>query len=1104
MVTISGSRTAAAGGSYFSEDEGYYVSAPGSSQWYDVGKLGLVGEVNQTEFKAVLRGYNPKTGEKLVANAGAKDIKDKETGKIIKKGHVGYIDVQIAAPKSASLLALINPKIEKAHNRAVEKVIEWLNAEYAFTRRMESGIMQTVKSDNLVIARINHYESRDLDPQLHSHLVLMNLTQGEDEKWRTMEAGKIFQDKLYLGQKYRNELAKELKKIGYDIEVTDPVKGFFEIKEVEPTIIKTYSKRRQAIEKKLEEYKEKDSYAHQPDGKKAQNACLATRKKKRKKKPEQMLNDLQEELAEIGQSLESINETALRCGQKAAALPPPRTAEQCVRVAIDDVMDKQAAATEKSVIDLALKGGMGYYTAEELSAVLRDQTDWELLGPGAGDDYPTNYYTTTETRRAEQAVVDYARRDRGRYGRAITADKMDEHMAQIAAEGTQLSTGQYKTVKMVCTSRDRMSVVQGDAGTGKTFAMTTAKTILAAEGITVRGFAPTGKAAEELNAVGVKSMTIHSYLESPNAQAEAGTGEVWLVDEAGMIGSRRLDEFLKKADEKQARVILIGDVNQFQSVEQGHIFQSLQDMRVVQKTEIKEVKRQKTKYTQNIVKAIKDDDFDTAFRELDQQNALKEIAERDDRIEYIVNEYIEDAENKTKSVVLTANNTDRDEINGKIRAKLAATGEVQAGEAFEMYQKNDLNSIAKTFGRAYKDGQIIITRRDNCGGIPRGTKATVVNRDTDNDIIYVKYYDKKAKEMKYDVPVDLRKDSAKFDVYNRSNKHFGVGDSVIFTKNDKNVGVSNGQTGTVKEIDGDGNAKIEVGNKIVECNLHNRGAKGYTYIDYAYCLTNHKSQGSTYDKVIVNADVSNQKTNYNAFYVQATRAKYNIVLVTDDKEKLAKQASVRESKLSTLDAVFEDFARQQQVRAVEIQAEAVEFDKTAEKARKDKHINRIVKDLAATTIPSSRAEWQTSERIEKKLQEIRYSSPDELQKRYTEQHYWTAFDPSQQDQNGNYVVASLNDKQDQDNVKYITAQPQDNGKILYWASVGKLKEPVKTEISVPFKSLNTAKAAIEDTACNVFLFEILNKQKELNEQKESARQKSEKTKSVADDRSPFG
>jgi len=285
-------------------------------------------------------------------------------------------------------------------------------------------------------------------------------------------------------------------------------------------------------------------------------------------------------------------------------------------------------------------------------------------------------------------------------------------------------------------------------------------------------------------------------------------------------------------------------------------------------------------------------------------------------------------------VVLTANNADKDEINGKIRAILAETGIVQHGTVYEMFQKHDINNIAKTFGRAYTDGQVIITRRD-CGNIPRGTQATITKVDVDNDTINVKYYDKKTLQPVY-ADIDLRQNAVKFDVYNRHSKRFGAGDGVIFTKNDKHVGVSNGQTGTITEIDSDGNAKIQVGNKTIECNLHNRGDKGYTYIDYAYCLTNHKSQGSTYDKVIVNADVSQQKTNYNAFYVQATRARYDITIITDNRDKLAEQAAVRENKISTLDDIFDNFARQQQSRAADVRAADAEFNQNAEKADRDR------------------------------------------------------------------------------------------------------------------------------------------------------------------------
>jgi len=650
MITVSLSKSAEDGSSYFSNDEGYYVAPPGASQWSGRGaqKLGLVGEVNKEELDIILRGYNPRTGDKLVANADAEDVLD-ANGKVIKRGRVAYIDVHAAVPKSASILALVDPQIEQAHNRAVEKVIARLESEYTFTRQEHNHEIATVKSDNLTIARINHYESRDLDPQLHSHLVVMNLTLGEDEKWRSIEAGKIYQDQQYLGQIYRNELTKELKQIGYEIDVTDPIKGLFEIKGVAPELIDTYSKRRKSIEKRLEEYKKEGEYSYLTNREKAQIACLETRRKKQSIKPDQLREKLEAELAEIGQSLAAIRENALRQGA-AATLEPPRSAEQCVRTAIDDVMDKQAAATEKAVIGQALKGGMGYYTADELVAVLRDQPDWEILGPGVDNKFQTNYYTTTETRQAEREVISYAMRDRGQYGRAITSDVMNGHLARIAATGTEFSIGQANAVRMTCTTRDRVSIIQGDAGAGKTFAMEAVREILGTEGITVRGFAPTGKASEELRAANVEAMTIHKYLADSKAQEETGRGEVWLVDEAGMIGSRRLHEFLKKADEKQARVILIGDTKQFQSVEQGKIFQSLQDRRAVRKTEITEVKRQKTEHAKTVVKAIKDEDFETAFNTLDHHGGLKEITSRDERIKHIVNEYVSDWHNGVEKV----------------------------------------------------------------------------------------------------------------------------------------------------------------------------------------------------------------------------------------------------------------------------------------------------------------------------------------------------------------------------------------------------------------------------------------------------------------------
>ena len=151
---------------------------------------------------------------------GPLDTKDENGETII--GRRAYNDLTFSAPKSVSLLSHVDPRIEAAHNRAVERTIKEIERHYAHTRVSQEGEMRTVRTDNMVIARFNHYESRELDPQLHSHCVLMNLTQGEDGKWRSIETGDLFKNQLYSSQYYRNELSRELTQLGYEDRCNGP------------------------------------------------------------------------------------------------------------------------------------------------------------------------------------------------------------------------------------------------------------------------------------------------------------------------------------------------------------------------------------------------------------------------------------------------------------------------------------------------------------------------------------------------------------------------------------------------------------------------------------------------------------------------------------------------------------------------------------------------------------------------------------------------------------------------------------------------------------------------------------------------------------------
>jgi ATP-dependent exoDNAse (exonuclease V) alpha subunit len=135
----------------------------------------------------------------------------------------------------------------------------------------------------------------------------------------------------------------------------------------------------------------------------------------------------------------------------------------------------------------------------------------------------------------------------------------------------------------------------------------------------------------------------------------------------------------------------------------------------------------------------------------------------------------------------------------------------------------------------------------------------------------------------------------------------------MFQKNDNNVGVKNGQTGTIKSINEQGSAIVGVGEerkksyKEVSLNLKNKGDSAYTYCDHAYCQTSHKSQGSTYDKCIAAYDVGTHKTNFNEMYVAGTRQQQDITIYTTDKKAFKEQVKLEQSKLSTLDPVFRKF-----------------------------------------------------------------------------------------------------------------------------------------------------------------------------------------------------
>ena len=143
-----------------------------------------------------------------------------------------------------SLAALVggDARVVDAHDRAVRRTLDWVEANAAETRMKDpaTGRMVRALGQRMVAATFRHDTSRSLDPQLHTHAVVANMLQGADGKWRTMANERLYAAKMLLGALYRAELARGLARLGYRIEKTH-ADGRFEIAGVSREVVEAFS-----------------------------------------------------------------------------------------------------------------------------------------------------------------------------------------------------------------------------------------------------------------------------------------------------------------------------------------------------------------------------------------------------------------------------------------------------------------------------------------------------------------------------------------------------------------------------------------------------------------------------------------------------------------------------------------------------------------------------------------------------------------------------------------------------------------------------------------------------------------------------------------------
>ncbi len=231
-------------GDYY--DQGQRVTG----EWVGVGaeKLGLSGPITQADFLRLCEHQDPSTGETLSQRS---NTTRQEEGQTVANRRI-FFDFTFSPPKSVSIVGLAagDARVIDAHERAVRSALREFEA-FTGTRVRAGGQNADRSTGNFVAALFTHDTSRALDPHLHTHCIVFNLTHdGVEKRWKALQTHGLFQAQKFAENVYYHELARELRQLGYRNE--NRPGGDFQIVGVSKELCDRFSKRDAQIDAALE------------------------------------------------------------------------------------------------------------------------------------------------------------------------------------------------------------------------------------------------------------------------------------------------------------------------------------------------------------------------------------------------------------------------------------------------------------------------------------------------------------------------------------------------------------------------------------------------------------------------------------------------------------------------------------------------------------------------------------------------------------------------------------------------------------------------------------------------------------------------------------
>ncbi len=878
---------------YYAADNYYTGEQEGPSAWGGEGaaELGLSGPVDASVFTSVLEGRLP--GGITIA-AGGDGTRNN-----------GF-DLTFNAPKSVSLVALIGDdrRVVAAHARSVSATMAWAEARFAQARAGKAGVM--MEPARMVYATFQHDLSRKLDPHLHTHAVVVNAALRDDGSWVALYNRALWKQSALIGAAYHAELRAELGKLGYRTEINGK-HGQFDVVGISRDVIEAFSSRREEILRKAEELGLSSPRAME---------AIAVRSRDAKQAGDaEAARVLWAEKGLVhGDAIRAVKDAALDMPTSRSILDAVRSwgaaliervtqafgpAPEPLLRGLDDVrrggdlasayavaagvrhLGERAASFRhddllKASLDMAERGA----TVRGVEARIDALHGAGILIAGPRGGIHADRLTTRDMLATEKSILAAVRSGLGTAAPILDVQTADVALTQAAkTRGVTLADEQRQAALAMLSGENRIQLIQGDAGSGKSFLFEIVADVCKSAGVEMLVLVPQNKLMEEMGGRGLEMRSLASVLQAhgnragrtrpSDALSTLVRDKLIVLEEASMVSSRQFAALTGiMAAGGAARLVPVGDMKQIASPGAGRPFALLQEAGMPT-VRLAENRRQQTDTLREAAMLAREGRVGDAFALLGER-----VQESAHPATAAVAEYLAlPAGQRERTALLTSGHMLRETVLEAVRDGLLAEG-LLGPDAISLNSWDTLNLTREELRqiRHWAPGMQLDIYRHQAGLVPgcyavdavdaaRGT--VELSRDGEARWFEPRQLHHAGQGAALSVPGEIE---------------VREGDRLIFTATDRTRGIANGTAVTVDRIAGD--------------TLHLSGnTRDYAIgaddpmrerLGHGAVLNMHRAQGIIVDRAITVMDSHDRLLNSQSlYYVLQTRAREDMALHVD-------------------------------------------------------------------------------------------------------------------------------------------------------------------------------------------------------------------------------